>query len=162
MYLTNTEPLRFRKWSRCNKSHTCKSYSVESFSNPKMFFLQFIVIVGIFLYNTQNNTIFATKNENRHTWFSQGPNEAFSHFIQHKNHVLDVEKISSFLVGFVTECALECVRHLLCLSFNIKEDTTENSTKMTCELLPVDLFNVSLKFQKRGEFHHWSIVVSRI
>ena len=117
-----------------------------------MSFVRVIVILGIVLYNTQNNTIFATI----------GPNEAFSHFIQHKNHVLDVEKISSFLVSIVTECALRCVRHVSCLSFNIKEDTTENSTQMTCELLPMDLYNASLKFHESEEFHHWSFIVSEV
>ena len=125
-----------------------------------MSFPRLIAIAGIFWYNVQNHAIFGM-NENGHTWFSIGPNEAFSHFIQHKNHVLDVEKISSLLVGFVTECALRCTTHVLCLSFNIKEDDNrENSRQITCELLPTNFYNASRKFQKSREgFHHWSAIV---
>lgn len=127
-----------------------------------MSFLRLIAIVGILWHNVQNHAIFGM-NENGHTWFSIGPNKTISHFIQHKNHVLDVEKISSFLVGFVTECALRCVSHVSCLSFNIKEDNTENSRQqITCEILPKDLYNASLNFQKSKEFHHWSAIVSKI
>ena len=120
-----------------------------------MSFLRLIAIAGIFWYNV----IFGV-NENGHTWFSIGANEAFSHFIQHKNHVLNVEIISSFLVGFVTECALRCTTHVLCFSFNIKEDNTENNRQIMCELLPTDLYNASRKFQEsREDFHHWSAIV---
>lgn len=134
-------------------------YSIESWIRPKMSFLRLIAIANIFWYNVQNHAI-SGMNKNGHTWFSIGTNEAFSHFIQHKNHVLEVEKISSFLVGFVTECALRCTTHVLCLSFNIKEDNTENSRQITCELLPTDLYNASRKLQKsREDFHHWSAIV---
>ena len=125
-----------------------------------MSFPRWITIASIFWYNVQNHAIFGMNETGRHTWFSIGPNEAFSHFIQHKNHVLDVEKISSLLVGFVTECALRCTTHVLCLSFNIKEGNTENSRQITCELLPTDFYNASQKFQKSREgFHHWSAIV---
>ena len=124
-----------------------------------MSFPRLLAIASIFWYNVQNHAIFGM-NENGHTWFSIGPSEAFSHFIQHKNHVLDVEKISSLLVGFVTECALRCTTHVLCLSFNIKEDNTENRRQITCELLPTDFYNASQKFHKsREDFHHWSPIV---
>lgn len=123
-----------------------------------MAFLRWIAIAGIFWYNVQNHAI-SGMDENGHIWFSSGPNEAFSHFFQHKNHVLDVEKIRSFLVGFVTECALRCTTHVLCLSFNIKDGNTENSRQITCELLPKDMYNASRKFKKSEEFHHWSTIV---
>lgn len=126
-----------------------------------MSFLRCIVVVGILLYNTQKNTIFGM-DENGHIWFSIGPNEAFSHFIQHKYHVLDVDKISSFLVRFVTECALRCLHHASCFSFNIEDDTTENIAQKTCELLPTDFYNASLHFEESEEFDHWSIVVSKV
>lgn len=124
-----------------------------------MSLLRFIVIAGILMYNSQKHTIFGV-NGDGYTWFSFGPNEAFSHFIEHKNRVLDVEKISTFLVGFVTECALRCLRVVSCVSFNIK-NATENSKEMTCELLPKDLYNASLKFRKSKNSHHWSIIVSK-
>ena len=124
-----------------------------------MSFVRLIAIASIFWYHVQNHAISAM-NKNGHTWFSIGPNETFSHFIQHKNHILDVEKISSFLVGFVTECALRCTTHVSCLSFNINEDKTENSRHITCELLPTDLYNASRKFRKsHKDFHHWSAIV---
>lgn len=124
-----------------------------------MSFLRFIVIVSILWYNSQRHTIFGM-NEDQ-IWFSIDPNEAFAYFIEHKNHVLDVEKISSFLVSSVTKCALRCVHHALCLSFNIKEDKTDNNTQMACELLPINLLNASMEFRKREEFHHWSFTVSK-
>ena len=132
---------------------------VVHYSRPKMSLPRLIAIACIIWYNEQNNAIFGM-NENGPTWISIGPKEAFSHFIQHKNHVLDVEKISSLLVGFVTECALRCTTHILCLSFNIKEDNRENRRQITCELLPTDVYNASQKFQKsRKAFHHWSAIV---
>jgi len=121
-------------------------------------FFDGLQLLAFFWYNVQNHAI-PGMDENGHIWFSSAPNEGFSHFFQHKNHVLDVEKICSLLVGFVTECALRCTTHVLCLSFNIKEGNTENRRQITCELLPKDMYNASRKFKKSEEFHHWSAIV---
>lgn len=69
------------------------------------------------------------------------------------------ERIRSFLVGFVTECALRCLRHDLCISFNI-EDTTANQREVICELLPKGVYQISHKLHPSERFHHWSITVS--
>ena len=124
-----------------------------------MTLLRFIAFFSILVYNVQRQGTFGG-NGNGNIWVLKAPNEAFSHFFEHKYHILDVERISTFVVGFVTECALRCLRHVSCISFNIEDTTTHARKIRTCELLPKDVYHASHKFQQRKKFHHWSTLVS--
>lgn len=123
---------------------------------------QVILVVCIFFFSRLNITTLGEGNDHVNTWIWKDSNEVFSHFFQHKNYALRVNSIGSFLVGFVTECALRCLRHLSCVSFNIEEATAANRRHVTCELLPVDMYNASEKLQSSESFHHWSTVVSEL
>jgi len=82
----------------------------------------------------RNHTTLRDGRDLGHIWVSKGANEAFAHFAEYmfKNHILDAGRIGSFLVGFVTECALRCLRHVSCISFDI-EDPTRKDREITCE-----------------------------
>ena len=132
----------------------------ELFQPPNMSLLRFIVVAGIFMCGTQRHIVCAKTENAGNTWLSIGTNEVFSYFIQHKNHILDVEKISTFLVGLISECSLRCARIVTCLSFNI-EEASVNGRAMRCELLAQDQYNAPLQFHESNGFHHWSKIVSR-
>lgn len=121
--------------------------------------LRFIVVVACaIICGTQTYTILAMK-ENDNTRLSIGANEVFSYFIEHKNHLLNVGKLSTFFVGLISECALRCARLALCLSFNIEEASLHRAG-ILCELLSEGLYNVPHHFKRSEEFHHWSKLVS--
>ena len=82
------------------------------------------------------------------------------YFIQHKNHVLNVEGINSFSVAFPTECALRCMRHKSCLSFNIGINRHQGSRNVLCKTVPAAAFTVLKQLEKSKNFDHWSIFVS--
>ena len=135
------------------------SGSLRAFQD--MTLLQVIVSVCILVYNLRNHTTLGEENNHDNIWISKGANEAFAHFVEYKNHVLDVGRIGSFLVGFVTECALRCLRHASRISFNI-EDPTTKEREITYERLGNHILNASDKFQANEEFHHWSTLVSKL
>lgn len=82
------------------------------------------------------------------------------HFIQHKNHVLNVEGINSFSVAFPTECALRCMHNKSCLSFNLGIKKHQDSRNVLCKTLPATAFTVMQQLEKSKNFDHWSIFVS--
>ena len=82
------------------------------------------------------------------------------YFVQHKNYVLNVEGINSFLVAFPTECALRCAQHELCLSFNIGVKRHKGSSNFLCKILPATTFTALPKLEESKNFYHWSIFVS--
>ena len=82
------------------------------------------------------------------------------YFIQHKNHVLNVEVINSFSVAFPTECALRCMHHKSCLSFNLGINRHQGSGNVLCKTLPAAAFTVMQQLEKSKNFNHWSIFVS--
>ena len=94
-----------------------------------MALLQIILFACILFLGIKDHTTVGKGNGYGDIWVSKGPNQTISHLVQHKKHFLDVKRIRSFLVGFVTECALRCLRHDLCISFNI-EDTTANQREV--------------------------------
>ena len=95
-----------------------------------MALLQVILFACSLFLGIKDHTTVGKGNDYDDIWASKGPNQTISHFVQHKKHFLDVKRIRSFLaVGFVTECALRCLRHDLCISFNI-EDTTANQREV--------------------------------
>ena len=124
-----------------------------------MALLQVTLFACILFLGRKDKTTVGKGIDSGDIWVSKGPNQTFSHFVQHKKHFLDVKRIRSFLVGFVTECALRCLHHDSCISFNI-EDNTANHKEVMCELLPKDLYQISHKLQRSETFHHWSIMVS--
>lgn len=87
-------------------------------------------------------------------------NFAAVYFVQHKNYVLNVEGINSFLVGFATECALRCTQHENCLSFNIGDERCKGGRNFLCEILPATTFTAKQKLEESKNFHHLSIFVS--
>ena len=123
-----------------------------------MSLLRFMAVSCVIICGTKMHKILAL-TESDNTWLSISANEAFSYFIEHKNHLLDVGKVSTFLVSLISECALRCTRLASCLSFNI-EEASLHRTEILCELLAEDLHNASRHFQRSQEFHHWSKIVS--
>lgn len=82
------------------------------------------------------------------------------HFVQHKNYVLNVEEIDSFLVASPTECALRCIQHESCLSFNIGVQRQKISNNVVCKILPATSFTAMQKLEESKDFYHWNILVS--
>ncbi|XP_022780825.1 uncharacterized protein LOC111322054 [Stylophora pistillata] len=122
-----------------------------------MSLLRFMAVSCVIICGTKMHKILAL-TESDNTWLSISANEAFSYFIEHKNHLLDVGKVSTFLVSLISECALRCTRLASCLSFNI-EEASLHRTEILCELLAEDLHNASRHFQRSQEFHHWSKIM---
>lgn len=84
------------------------------------------------------------------------------YFVQHKNHVLNVKEIDSFLVALPTECALRCSQHESCLSFNIGVKRHKESSNFLCKILPATTFTAMQKLEESDNFYHWSILVSMV
>lgn len=83
----------------------------------------------------------------------------YAHFKSHQNHRLDIPSIKSTALRTRQECAQECAHTKPCFSFNLASKT-DVLGKLTCELLPSDIYAKSDKFGVNDGFHHFSIKVS--
>ena len=91
----------------------------------------------------------------------RGPNTqlTYANFIEHLYHVLEVPKIEGVGVQTGSECQLQCVNNDRCFSTNVGAFYLPNG-KLSCDLLPNDMYNTSEKFKMSDTFHHYSIMVS--
>ena len=82
----------------------------------------------------------------------------YAHFKSHKHHHLDISPIRRTAVWNRQECAQDCTHTKSCFSFNLASKTDLHG-KLTCELLPSDLYAKSDKFGAHANFNHFSIKV---
>lgn len=83
----------------------------------------------------------------------------YAHFKGHQHHRLDIYPIKSTASRSRQERAQECAYTKPCFSFNLAS-TVDVLGKLTCELLPSDIYAQSNKFGAHPGFHHFSIKVS--
>jgi len=82
----------------------------------------------------------------------------YAHFKSHQHHRLDISPIKRTTFSNRQECAQECAHTKSCFSFNLASKTDSHG-KLTCELLPSDLYDESDKFGAHANFNHFSIKV---
>ena len=82
----------------------------------------------------------------------------YAHFKNHQHHRLDVSPIKSTELRSRQQCAQECAHTTPCFSFNLASKADVHG-KLTCELLPSDIYSKSDKFGANPGFHHFSIKV---
>lgn len=83
----------------------------------------------------------------------------YAHFKSHQHHRLDVSPIKSTALQSRQECAQKCADTKPCFSFNLASKA-DVLGKLTCELLPSDIYAKSDKFSANDGFHHFSIKVN--
>lgn len=83
----------------------------------------------------------------------------YAHFKSHQHHRLDVSPIKRTAFWNRQECAQDCTHTKSCFSFNLASKTDLHG-KLTCELLPSDLYAKSDKFGSDANFDHFSIKVN--
>ena len=84
-----------------------------------------------------------------------------ANFMVHDFHRLDIAPLQQIMVNGFEECGMRCVAVPSCFSVNVAAfaDIKENTL---CELLAADKYNESSKFLSSEEFHHLSILVSKV
>ena len=83
---------------------------------------------------------------------------ASSYINAHKFSYLNITNIGSELVQDTIDCGDECVAMPSCFSFNLLA-LADASGKLSCELLPSDIYrNTEMLFPNQA-FHHFSIPV---
>ena len=87
-----------------------------------------------------------------------GKRESGMNFIEHFHMVLNVRPSVSITTYDSLACALECLRHSFCLSFNFAVDP---SSYGLCELLCEDKYTSSDRFEPSQFYHHYSMAVGK-
>ena len=82
-----------------------------------------------------------------------------AYFSQNDFSYLSINPIGTSLVVQSIQCALTCLQHLSCFSFNLAAFPDDNG-KLLCEHLSSDKYNNSEKFVASNTYHHFSIWVS--
>ena len=116
------------------------------FSWCKCFFL-------LFLYQ-------ALTPNNEASGRERNPDERSAYFRQNDFSYLNINPVGTSLVVQSIECALTCLQHIFCFSFNLAA-FSDNKGKHLCEYLPSDKYNNSEKFVASKTYHHFSIWVSQ-
>ena len=88
------------------------------------------------------------------------PDERSAYFSQDDFSYLNINPVGTSLVVQSIQCALMCLQHLSCFSFNLAA-FPDNDGKLLCEHLPSDKYNNSEKFVTSKNYHHFSIWVSK-
>ena len=73
-------------------------------------------------------------------------------------HRLTSHKIYSTFVNSRVDCAMACVTHWECLSFNLGIQMT--AEKQECELIRTDKYNSNSTYSNSSNFHHFFVSVS--
>ena len=77
-------------------------------------------------------------------------------FLEHLHWMLKAKTVLSVSTYDEMSCALECLKHGFCFSFNFAVYSRSNN----CELLRDDKFTSLDRFQRNRFYHHYSIMVS--
>ena len=110
--------------------------------------------VGSFFIATVQGQILVDNFMNRKPMFRQ------AHFMKHRNRFLNVTPpIVSINVMDNFCCIDRCLSEERCFSFNLAIKPISNL--YVCQLLPIDKYNCSSKFEKSEDFHHYSIEISK-
>ena len=87
-----------------------------------------------------------------------GRRESGTNFIEHFYWVLNVRANVSLTTFDAMACALACLRHSFCVSFNFAVNS--GSTGL-CELLREDKYTSSDRFEPSQFYHHYSMAVGK-
>ena len=82
---------------------------------------------------------------------------SFAQFVRNLHTKLVVSSIKTLQVSTISECTLECINHLECVSVNYG---FHNSITHTCELINTDMFKHPDSLTSSANFHHYNIKVS--
>lgn len=88
-----------------------------------------------------------------------GKRESRASFLEHFHWFLNVEASVSITVYDAIACALECLRHSLCFSFNIAISPSKSGHD--CQLLGADKYTFADRFQPSQFYHHYSMAVGK-
>ena len=122
-------------------------------ANLILVFLGLNVVCCCFLFQ-------ARTPDNEASGREPNPDERSAYFSQNDFSYLNINPVGTCLVVQSTECALTCLQHLSCFSFNLAA-FSDNNGKLLCEHLPSDKNNNSEKFVASKTYHHFSILVSQ-
>ena len=98
--------------------------------------------------------------DNEATGRKLNTNAHSAYFIQNDFSYLNIKATGTSLVVQSIQCALTCLQHLSCFSFNLAAFPDDNG-KLLCEHLLSDKYNNSKKFVSSKNYHHFSIWVSQ-
>ena len=87
-----------------------------------------------------------------------GERDIGTSFLQHFDRFLNVKASVSMTVYDTMACALECLRHGFCFSFNF---AVSPPGKHDCQLLREDKYTFSDRFEPSQFYHHYSMMVSK-
>ena len=73
-------------------------------------------------------------------------------------HRLTSHKISSVVVNSMEDCAMACLEHWECFSFNLGNTMSDGSYE--CELIRTDRYNSNSTYNSSKDFHHFFVKVS--
>lgn len=86
-----------------------------------------------------------------------GKRESGTNFLEHFHWFLNVKASVSITAHDAMACALECLRHSFCLSFNFAVSPGRHD----CELLREDKYTFSDRFEPSQFYHHYSMAVGK-
>ncbi|XP_067046139.1 uncharacterized protein [Acropora muricata] len=98
----------------------------------------------------------ALTSDNEESGRELNPDARSAYFSQNDFSYLSINPIGTSLVVQSIQCALTCLQHLPCFSFNLAAFPDDNG-KLLCEHLPSDKYNNSEKFVASNTYHHFSI-----
>lgn len=113
-----------------------------------------------FFYYCISFTAIFTLSENVPYRLDQGfgKGESGTNFLEHFHFVLNVRPNVSITTFDAMACALACLRHSFCFSFNFAVKPGSNGL---CELLREDKYTSSVRFEPSQSYHHYSLAVGK-
>lgn len=88
-----------------------------------------------------------------------GKRESRASFLEHFHWFLNVKAGVSITVYDAIACALECLRHSWCFSFNFAISPSKSGHD--CQLLGADKYTFADRFQPSQFYHHYSMAVGK-
>ena len=88
--------------------------------------------------------------------------KSFGYFVMHRFYYLNITPLIGMSVYRSEDCGMSCLEHVSCLSFNVAAFRDTKEQKTLCELLPSDKYSKSNQFSPSQQYHHFSIMVSKI
>ena len=87
---------------------------------------------------------------------------AYANFVMHRFYYLNITPLTEMSVYRSEDCGMSCLGHVSCLSFNVAAFRDVKEQKTLCELLPSDIYSKSNHFSPSQQYHHFSIMVSKV
>ena len=87
-----------------------------------------------------------------------GERESGTNFLEHCHWFLNVKASASLVVYDAMACALECLRHRFCFSFNFAVSPPK---RHDCQLLYEDKYTFSDRLERSHFYHHYSMAVGK-